>query len=106
MRALGATRLYLPHFGLVEGDLSGHFDALDERVRRWAEWFRAELSNGRGETDLIPDFARYEARDILESGAAKERVADYEVADPSFMAVTASIRYWQKYHPEALKHAE
>ena len=102
MRALSATRLYLPHFGLVEGDLSAHFDGLAERVQRWAIWFRDELRKGRGESELIPDFAQYEARDILESGAAKERVADYERADPSFMAVTASIRYWQKYHPEAI----
>ena len=106
MRALGASRLHLPHFGLVEGDLSAHFDALEERVRRWAEWFRAELRQGRGETELIPIFAAYEAKDILESGAAPERVADYEKADPSFMAVTASIRYWQKYHPEAVAVAK
>jgi glyoxylase-like metal-dependent hydrolase (beta-lactamase superfamily II) len=102
MRALGATRLYLPHFGLVEGDLGGHFDALAERVQRWAAWFRDELRKGRSESELIPDFAQCEAQDILESGAAAERVADYERADPSFMAVTASIRYWQKYHPEAI----
>ena len=52
MRALEATRLYLPHFGLVEGDLTAHFDALEERVRRWATWFRDELRKGRGETEL------------------------------------------------------
>jgi glyoxylase-like metal-dependent hydrolase (beta-lactamase superfamily II) len=102
MRALQATRLYLPHFGLVEGDLAAHFDALAERVQRWATWFRDELRKGRGETELVPEFARYEAHDILDSGAAQERLADYERADPSFMAVTASIRYWQKHHPEAL----
>lgn len=102
LRRLGATDLYLPHFGLVENDLAEHFDALEERVRRWAIWFRDEMRRGRGESELIPDFEKYETRDILESGAAKERVADYERADPSFMAVTASIRYWQKYHPEAI----
>ncbi len=102
MRALAVTHLYLPHFGLVSGNLPAHFDALEERVRRWASWFRDELRRGRAESELIPDFAAYEAKDILESGAAKERLADYEAADPSFMAVTASIRYWQKYHPEAL----
>ena len=58
-----------------------------------------------GEAELIPAFAGYEARDILASGAANARVADYELADPSFMAVTASIRYWQKYHPEAIANA-
>ena len=102
LRSLGAARLYLPHFGLVEEDLTGHFDALEERVQRWAGWFRDELRKGRAETELIPEFARYEARDILASGAAAERLADYEQADPSFMAVTAAIRYWLKYHPEAL----
>jgi hypothetical protein len=25
---------------------------------------------------------------------------DYECADPSFMAVGAAMRYWQKQHPE------
>jgi glyoxylase-like metal-dependent hydrolase (beta-lactamase superfamily II) len=102
MRALAAARVYLPHFGLVEGDIAGHFDALEERVQRWATWFRDELRKGRGESELIADFARYEARDILESGAPQERLADYEQADPSFMAVTASIRYWQKYHPKTV----
>ena len=106
MRALGASRLYLPHFGLVEGDLPGHFDALEERVQRWATWFRDQLRKGRGESELIPDFARYEAQDLLDFGAAEARLADYERADPSFMAVTASIRYWQKHHPEALRNAE
>ena len=105
MRALNAKRLYLPHFGLVEGGLAAHFDALAERVQRWAHWFRDQLRQGRGEAELIPEFARYEAEDILDSGAAPERVADYELADPSFMAVTASIRYWQKYHPEAINAA-
>ena len=102
IRSLGATRLYLPHFGLVAGDLSGHFDGLAERVQRWANWFRDRLRKGRSETELIPEFARYEEKDIIESGAPNERVADYERADPSFMAVTASIRYWQKHHPEAI----
>jgi glyoxylase-like metal-dependent hydrolase (beta-lactamase superfamily II) len=103
MRALGATRLYLPHFGLVDGELPAHFDALEERVQRWAFWFRDELRKGRTEADLIADFARYEAEDILKAGAPQERLADYEQADPSFMAVTASTRYWRKYHADQIE---
>lgn len=106
MRALGMARLYLPHFGLVEGNLEAHFDALAERVQRWARWFRDQLSRGQTEEELVPLFASYEAHDIVESGAARERVADYERADPSFMAVSASIRYWQKFHPEELAGVE
>lgn len=103
MRALLVRRLYLPHFGLVEGNLSAHFDALAERVERWANWFRDQLRQGRQAAELVPDFAAYEAKDILEAGAPNERLADYEHADPSFMAVTASVRYWQKFHPEAIR---
>src|SRR5438105_12894684 len=36
IRALKATRLYLPHFGLVADSVSAHVDALEECVRRWA----------------------------------------------------------------------
>ena len=79
-----ATRLYLPHFGLVEGDLAAHFDALDERVRRWADWFRDELRKGRGEAELIPDFARYEAQDILASGAAQATGGRLRTSRPKF----------------------
>ncbi len=104
MRSLGAGRLYLPHFGLVEGDLEAHFDALAERVQRWANWFHEQLREGRSEAEMVADFARYEAEDILTAGAPSERLADYEQADPSFMAVTASIRYWQKFHPEQIAH--
>jgi glyoxylase-like metal-dependent hydrolase (beta-lactamase superfamily II) len=105
MRALPIAHLYLPHFGSVTGNLATHFDALEERVRRWAEWFRDELRKGRTEADLVPAFAAYEARDILESGAAQERLEDYELADPSFMAVAASIRYWQKYHFDSVPNS-
>ncbi len=56
MRALRPTRLYLPHFGMVEGDLGAHFDALAERVQRWATWFRDELRKGREESELISGF--------------------------------------------------
>ena len=102
MKSLGVSRLYLPHFGLVEGDLAPHFGALAERVQRWAEWFRDQLRRDRTEAEMIADFAQYETQDILAAGAPNERLADYERADPSFMAVGASIRYWQKFHPEAL----
>jgi hypothetical protein len=39
MKSLGVSRLFLPHFGLVEGDLAAHFDALAERVQRWRTGF-------------------------------------------------------------------
>jgi glyoxylase-like metal-dependent hydrolase (beta-lactamase superfamily II) len=110
IRALSAAALYLPHFGKVEGvaAIARHLDVLDERVTRWSEWFLPKLrfSEG-GATDadavdaaLRPEFAEYEHDDLRSHGASEHEVESYEAADPSYMAVTAALRYWRKYHPD------
>ena len=100
MRALNASTLYLPHFGRVADSLSSHLDALQERVRRYATWFRDRMRAGETEKQMVPAFAEYEAQDLHAGGASDEEAADYERADPSYMAVTATTRYWRKYYPE------
>ena len=105
MRALEPARLYLPHFGLAPGSVSAHFDALQERVRRYADWFRDRLRAGDQDAQLIPAFADYEERDLLAAGATTEEATDYEAADPSSMAVTAALRYWRKNHPQEVPSA-
>ena len=100
IRALNAKKLYLPHFGSVEGPVSAHLDALDERIRHWAIWFRDRIRAGQNEKQLISAFAQYVADELREAGATGDEVKDYEYADPSFMAVSAAVRYWQKHHPE------
>lgn len=108
IRQLNAARLYLPHFGLVEGSVTEHLDALDERVTRWSEWFRERIRDIRSRTseisdaDLIPAFAKYEHDDLRAGGATDADAQGYETADPSYMAVSAALRYWHKYHPAAL----
>ena len=102
IRALDPAKLYLPHFGAVEDKIAVHLDQLEERVRRWSSWFRDRMRAGEDEPQLIQPFADYEAADLLAHGATEENVRDYETADPSFMAVTAALRYWRKYHPEQL----
>jgi glyoxylase-like metal-dependent hydrolase (beta-lactamase superfamily II) len=102
MRALEVAKLYLPHFGMTDGSVTAHFDSLAERVGRWSEWFRDRLRGGLSENELIPLFAAYEANDLHSSGAAGTQLENYELADPSYMAVPAASRYWHKYHPEAI----
>jgi glyoxylase-like metal-dependent hydrolase (beta-lactamase superfamily II) len=102
IRALNPARLFLPHFGLISERIEWHLDALDERVVRWSEWFRQRLRDGANETQLTSEFAEYEAADLRRGGARAEDVHDYEHADPSYMAVPASERYWRKVHPEAV----
>ena len=102
MRALNASQLYLPHFGKVTAPIGEHFDALEERVRRWSNWFRDRLWAGKNEAALVPAFTAYEMDDLRASGAAEAQLADYELADPSYMAVPAALRYWRKYHGEEI----
>ena len=52
------------------------------------------------EEKLRPAFAELEHSELLRDGASQHDVDGYEAADPSYMAVGASIRYWTKYHPE------
>lgn len=96
IRKLKATKLYLPHFGLAAGSVDEHLDSLEERVTRWWEWLRGRLNAGEDAEGLTAAFAAYEAQDLTASGATAAQLDDYEAADPSYMAVGAARRYWQR----------
>jgi glyoxylase-like metal-dependent hydrolase (beta-lactamase superfamily II) len=105
IRALRPANLYLPHFGKVTGSVPDHFDALEERVNRWSEWLRDKIRAGLSEERLRAEFAEYEHIDLRAGGASEDDIQGYEAADPSYMAVSAAIRYWKKYHPEQLANS-
>jgi len=79
-------------------------------VRDWSAWLgdKIRLSRRSGakedalEQQLVSEFAKYEANDLRAGGATEDELQDYETADPSYMAVSAAIRYWQKYHPDQI----
>jgi glyoxylase-like metal-dependent hydrolase (beta-lactamase superfamily II) len=106
IRALNPAKLYLPHFGLVAGDIPAHLDSLEERVVGWSIWFRDRIRAGEDEQTMTPAFAEYVASELRTLGATESEVANYEQADPSFMAVSAAIRYWRKHHPEKVEDAK
>ena len=100
IRALKPANLYLPHFGKIDSPIAEHLDAVEERVCRWSEWFRAKIRAGADEEQLRREFAALEHGDLRAWGASEDDVQGYETADPSSMAVPAAIRYWRKYHPD------
>jgi hypothetical protein len=102
IRSLNPAKLYLPHFGLVPGNISTHLDALEKRIIDWSIWFRDRLRAGDEEEKMRPAFSDYVAAELRTSGATEPELADYEQADPSFMAVSAATRYWRKRHPEEI----
>lgn len=101
IRALNPANLYLPHFGKVHA-VADHLTGLETRVDGWSKWLRDKIRSGLSENQLRLEFAEYEHADLRASGATEEDVQRYEAADPSYMAVAAAFRYWNKYHPEAL----
>jgi len=105
MKDLNPTNLYLPHFGKVDGSISKHLDLLDERVARWSEWFREKIRSGANDDELRAGFAALEHSEIETSLVTRHTplITLYEAADPSYMAPPAAIRYWKKYHPEAVE---
>ena len=110
IRALNPTNLYLPHFGKVNGSIPEHLDLLEQRVVRWSEWFREKIRSDANDEQLRSDFAQLEHSEIETTTSASlvtrhsSLVILYEAADPSYMAPPAAIRYWKKYHPEALQN--
>jgi glyoxylase-like metal-dependent hydrolase (beta-lactamase superfamily II) len=102
IRALKPANLYLPHFGKVKGRVPDHLDALEERVNCWSEWLRDKIRSGLNEQQLRAEFAEYEHVGLRGGGATEEDVQGYEAADPSYMAVSAALRYWKKYHPNVV----
>ena len=102
MRALNIANLYLPHFGKVTVPVNEHLDAVDQRIARWAEWFRNRIRAGANDEQLKREFAQLEHAELRAGGATEEEAHDYETADPSYMAVGAAVRYWNKHHPEGL----
>jgi glyoxylase-like metal-dependent hydrolase (beta-lactamase superfamily II) len=102
IRALNPSNLYLPHFGKVSGSVAEHLDLLDERVAHWSEWFREKIRTGTDEQQLRRQFAELEHDELRAEGASEDDVEGYEAADPSYMAVGAALRYWKKYHADAV----
>jgi glyoxylase-like metal-dependent hydrolase (beta-lactamase superfamily II) len=100
IQALNPAQLYLPHFGLVSDEINSHLDRLDQRLVDWADWFRDRMRAGADEQSMATAFGDYVIAELRAAGAAESELAAYEQADPSFMAVSAAIRYWRKYHPQ------
>src|SRR5467141_349099 len=68
IRALDAAHLYLPHFGKISGPVHDHLDAVDERVKRWAEWFREKIRARDDESKLRSTFAELEHAELRVGG--------------------------------------
>jgi len=99
LRALGARRLLLTHFGAFD-DVAWHLDELLARLFDSAGWIDGRLSLGGSPEALAPRLAERGAREVTDAGGGAEAVADYELATPSHMAVTGIARWLSQRQKE------
>jgi glyoxylase-like metal-dependent hydrolase (beta-lactamase superfamily II) len=99
IRALEPVSLHITHFGKVD-DPVHTLDALEKRLFSWADWMKERLLEGKSEKEIIPEFERFTAQQLLAAGTPKEDLATYEQADPASMSVAGLARYWRKFHPD------
>jgi len=101
LRGLLPARMFVTHFGEVQ-DPANRLGELERRLEVWALWIRGHLRSGSTEDQLVPLFERFVAQDLRSAGVSEDLLALYEQADPFAMSVTGLVRYWRKFHPEAI----
>lgn len=101
IRALRPASLHITHFGKIDEPMRT-LDDLEKRMFGWADWMKQQLIDGKSETEIIPEFEKFTAQELLAGGTPPDDVNTYEQADPASMSVAGLTRYWRKYHPEQL----
>jgi glyoxylase-like metal-dependent hydrolase (beta-lactamase superfamily II) len=99
IRNLKPASLHITHFGKVADPIAA-LDALEKRIFGWADWMKQQLRAGKSEAEIIPEFEKFTAQELLGDGTPIEDLATYEQADPASMSVAGLARYWRKFHPE------
>jgi glyoxylase-like metal-dependent hydrolase (beta-lactamase superfamily II) len=95
LRQRGAARFFLPHFGPVT-DLEPHLDALEQRLKRWADWMKPHFTAGASVAEITPLFEAMVHEELQAAGIRGQELQQYELANPSWMSVAGLLRYWRK----------
>ena len=101
MRALGAERLLLTHFGEVT-NADEHLALVPERNREWANVILKGMQAHESPEQLVARISAYGDGELLAEGAPPEVVARHRTTSNYEMTVSGVTRYWSKHHPELL----
>jgi len=88
--------LYLAHFG-ESVDVEEHMRELEERLLIVTEWVGEKLRQGKSEQEMASEMEKMFREILVNAGADKELIEDYELADPFWMNVPGLVRYWNKF---------
>jgi glyoxylase-like metal-dependent hydrolase (beta-lactamase superfamily II) len=102
MRALGAERLMLTHYGEV-AEVDSHLSAVPERNRHWAEEILKGLHAGDSQEALEARVVDLSRSELIKDGAPEKVIARHAVSSDAGLTVLGLTRYWRKHHPERLE---
>jgi glyoxylase-like metal-dependent hydrolase (beta-lactamase superfamily II) len=95
MRATGADRLFLTHFGAYE-DVAAHLDLVEEQNRRWAGEIRAGLDAGEDHGQLVERITQLSEGQMAAAGIPEPVRAAYRMSSDYNMTAAGLARYWSK----------
>jgi len=103
LEALGATRLFLPHFGPAIG-VPEHFAQLRKHLAEWGQLLLPAIRANAPDETLAAMLA--ERADVQAARASHGRdalaIRRYELATNYLMSAQGYVRYYRKHHPELL----
>ena len=96
MLKLKPEALYLTHFG-NSGDVKEHLKELEDRLLKVTDWAGVRLKEGKSEEEMAAEMDEMFSEILVKSGADKDLIEVYELADPFWMNVPGLVRYWNKF---------
>ena len=93
LRALNATGLCLTHFGLFRGNLTWHWNDLENRLLDWGSLVRSLIKDDLSDDEILE---RVKASAAEEFKKLKVDPSAYDVAVSYESLVSGYIRYWKK----------
>ena len=95
LETLGLTEIHISHFGKVT-NIVNHLTELKAILWNWANWMLPYYQKGTPPAEVIPLFAKYTQKQLLEANVPKADLPIYEASNPSAMSVFGLLRYWKK----------
>ncbi len=95
MRKLDVDTLFLTHFGKIT-DKVAHLDALENRLKKYADWMKPHFEKQTPQSEIIPLFTQFSKKELAENSVGTAGLRKYAAANPPEMSVVGLMRYWSK----------
>lgn len=96
LRKVNPKTMYLTHFGLMDGDVNKHLDALKKDLHDQASFIKARLEEGKSPEEFQVDFVKFSEDLLRKQGLSEEGLKHYKVTNPFEYNIGGWVRYWKK----------